>query len=345
MKKILFIFLMAVVFAFSANAQQWVRFSSSESNTPEMNLQTSHANEVTFTVAIPGIYTIDTVVKGIAFTRLVLPGGGAINPAGHPELPVLTYRIAIPDCDAVDVGYQIHSKQTMPSCWVYPVPEMVPDKNGILTEQFAFEPATYAQTLSPEPAATITSSGALRAQKYVEVTFSPIVFCPVTRQLSVFDQIEITLAITHPYGDLRQNVGIFNKVAANAFINYEDNGISALVNDKAFEKPGFTRGNVQWISITDTAEAAQIVADYLIITVPEFFSPQNADLQHLAEHRAFYNGYDVAIVNVADIFDNNVGFFFEGQLKYPIDTTYREEQRMRTFIRRVFEGKNATHEG
>jgi len=92
MKKFIFFFLV-VAFIFSANAQQWVQFSSSEPGAPEMNLQTSHAKEVTFTVTLPGIYTLDTVVNSTAFTRLMLPGGGAINPAGHPELPVLTYRV------------------------------------------------------------------------------------------------------------------------------------------------------------------------------------------------------------------------------------------------------------
>jgi hypothetical protein len=105
---------------------------------------------------------------------------------------------------------------------------------------------------------------------------------------------------------------------------------------------GFKRGIVDWIDITDTAQAATIVADYLIITVPEFFSPQNADLQRLADHRASYNGYDVAIVNAADIFSDAVGFYYEGNSVNPNEPDkYKLEQRLRTFIRRVFEGKNA----
>jgi len=289
---------------------------------PENNLL-ENARTVSFTITIPGIYTLDTVVNSIAFTRLMIPGGGAINPVGHPELPVLTYRVAIPDCDEVEVAYQIHSKQTMPSCWVYPVPEMVLDGNGNLVEQFAFNPSAYAQPCLSEPEAIISSSGSLRSQRYVEVTFSPIEFCPVSRQLSVIDQIEITLTFAQPYGDLRQNVGIFNKVAASAFINYEDNGISAVINDKAFEKPGFTRGNVQWITLSDTSQAKNIVADYLIICANQFFNPHNADLQRLAEHRAFYNGFDVAIVNVDNIL--SLPFFFEGQLDLPPTLDYIKE--------------------
>ena len=116
MKKFI-IFFLAVAFAFSANAQRWVNFASSEPKAPELNLL-ENARTVTFSVTLPGIYTQDTVVNGIAFTRLILPGGGAVNSAGSPELPVLTYRVAIPNCDKVEVVYRIDSKQTLPSCWV-----------------------------------------------------------------------------------------------------------------------------------------------------------------------------------------------------------------------------------
>ena len=336
MKKLFFILLTGFL-TFFANAQQWVNFSSSESKAPELNLLTSNAHTVNFEITIPGLYTIDTVVNQVAFTRLILPNGGTVNSAGSPEIPVLKYQIAIPHCDGVEVAYNIGSRQSMISCWVYPVPEIVSDGNGNPVEQFAFDVVAYSQPRSSEPTAIISSSGALRAQRYVEVAFFPVEFCPVTRQLSVIDQIEIALTFTNPQGELRQNTGIFNKVAANTFINYDDNGISAIVNDKAFEKTNFTQGNVQWVTLTDTAMASQIVCDYLIITVQKFFSPQNIDLQRLAEHRAFYNGFDVTILNVNNIL--SLPFYYEGNPD-PLGNPdkYIKEQKMRTFIRRVYEG-------
>jgi tetratricopeptide (TPR) repeat protein len=341
MKKLLIIFLLAGACISSALSQQWVNFSSSQPKAPELNLITSNAQEVTFEITIPGIYAQDTVVGGTAFNRLNLPGGCAINPIGYPELSVLSYKVAIPSCEDVVVAFQINSTQTMPSCWVYPMPEMVLDGNGMLVEQFAFEPTAYAQLRTIEPAAIISSSGALREQRYVEVTFLPVEFCPVTRQLSVIDKIEVNLTFTNPQGELRQNTGIFNKVAASAFINYADDGKSALTNDKAFEKEGFTPGNVQWITLTDTAQAVTIPGDYLIITHSLFFNSQNSDIQRLAEHRAFYNGFDVSIVNVDHIWA--LPFYYEGTFEDPSDPEYIKEQKLRTFIRRVFEGQNASN--
>ena len=345
MKKILFIFFLAVVFLFPAHAQQWVNFSSSQPNAPEHHLLNSNAQSVSFSVTVPGIYTLDTVVNGTAFTRLGLPKGATINPVGHPEIHALKYQIAIPNCDDIEVAYRIDSRQTLAPCWVYPVPEMVLDANGNSTEQFAFEPDAYTQPRNIEPAVIISSSGALRAQRYVEIMVQPIEFCPFTRQLSVIDQIEITLTFTNPQGDLRQNVGIFNKVAAKSFINYECDGMSAMINDKAFLKEGATPGQVKWITLTNPAQADTIVADYLIICAGQFIPPSprpqtpHPQVIRLAEHRAYYNGFDVAIVNVEHIL--SLPFEYEG---YP-NTEYIKEQKLRTFIRRVYEGANAQNTG
>jgi len=342
MKKITFFIIVLVVNSTALLSQNWVNFSSSVPSTPEVNLLISNTNTVTFEITIPGIYTQDTVVNGMAFTRLILPSGEAVNPTGSPEIPVLKYQVAIPNCDGVEVEYQIDSKQNMNSCWVYPVPEIILNGDSMLVEQFAFNPTAYTLPRSNDPTATISSSGSLRSQKYVEVIINPVEFCPVTRQLSIIDKIVVTLLTNNPQGEIRQNVGIFNKVAATAFINYEDNGISALVNDKAFEKKEFIPGNVQWINLTDTAMASQIACDYLIITDSTFFKPlnSNSQLARLANHRAYYNGFDVAIVNVEKILSLN--FYYEDTNIPPI---YMKEQKIRTFIRRVYEGKNAQHTG
>jgi len=340
MKKLFIIFLMAVAFAFSANAQQWVGFTTSTPGFPEVNLLTSNAQSVSFEVTIPGIYTLDTVVGRTAFKRLFFPKGNAVNSAGFPELPVLKYQVAIPECDAVVTGYNVLSTQTMPSCWVYPKPEMVLNSNRMFVEQFTFNPSAYTIPRANDPAAIISSSGALRSQKYTEVTVYPIEFCPVTRQLSVIDKIEVTLTFTNPQGNLRQNLGTFNSVATTAFINYEDDGTSAVINDKAFLKPNFTRGNVQWITLNDTAQAKNIIADYLIICAEPFFTSQNVDIQRLTNHRATYNGYDVAIVNVENIL--SLPFKYEGNPDPLGDPDkFKTEQKLRMFIRRVYEGKNA----
>ena len=355
MKRFVTTLLLAVLFVPITNAQQWVSFSNNDLYTPELNLLSSNTQTVSFTVTIPGIYKLDTLVNGTAFTRLMLPEGASVNFAGAPEIPVLTYRIATPKCSDISIVSNIISQQSLSSCLIYPVPQFFFEQNqegfDVPVEQFSFDTTAYAQLrYDDEPVAIISSSGTFRVQQYVEVTICPVVYCPVTQQLSIIDEVEITLTFANSQGALRQNVGIFNKVATNAFINYEDDGISTLINDKAFTKANFTPGTVQWVTLTDTAQACQIVADYLIITDSTFFKPNNSSsqLNRLAYHRAYYNGFDVAILNVEEIISDDLGFYFEGNtitLQHPSPDACKKEQRIRTCIRRIYEGSNAQHTG
>jgi len=352
MKKVFTILFFVTAFIFNSNAQQWVSFSRNEPSVPNLNLLTSNTQTVSFDLTIPGIYKLDTLANSSAFTRLILPGSVTINSAGAPEIPVLLYNIAIPECSGVNITYNIISQQNMPSCLLYPVPQMVvevnPDGFEEAVEQFTFDPTAYALPRSGnEPVAAIYSSGTFRAQRYVEVMICPVVYCPVTQQLSVIDEIEITLTFINPKGVLRQNVGIFNKVATNAFINYEDDGISAAINDKAFEKTGFTQGNVQYKKINTPTDVLNITADYLIICANAFYPSggiPHSEVLRLANHRAFYNGFDVMILNVEDILSDAVGFYYEEQDSVP-PHLHKKEQRMRTCIRTIYETGIAHHTG
>jgi hypothetical protein len=343
-KKILIFLFLAGVFYFFAHAQQWISFSSLVPSAPEVNLLTSNTQTVSFEVTIPGIYRLDTIVNGITFSRLYLSDGYAINPVGYPEIPVISFKIAIPHCDNVEVETTIKSQQNMTFRWVYPVPETVKEQNEqgnpVLVEYFNFNANAYTQPRSPEPVSVVSSHGALRKQHYVEITIAPIVFCPVTQQLSVIDKVEVILDFKNPLGKLQQDVGIFNKPATSAFINYTDDGVSASLYDKAFEKERFTPGSVTWRTITHHNQAKYIEADYVIICAPAFFEPNNPDseLLRFAEYRAWYNGFDVVILNVEHILSDAVGFPYEGTPLNPNNTTFKKEQRIRTCIRYIYEG-------
>ena len=72
-RKITFLML-ACLISMSIKAQQWVSFSSTAGQSaPAVNVLSSTAQSVSFEVIIPGIYTLDTIVNGVSFTRLILP--------------------------------------------------------------------------------------------------------------------------------------------------------------------------------------------------------------------------------------------------------------------------------
>ena len=140
-----------------------------------MNLITSNAQTVTFEVAIPGIYRMDTIVNGTTFRRLFLPNGAAVNPEGSPEIPVLKYRVAVPKCEGINVSCNVISQQNMTPCLLYPVPHIIFDSiTGAQSEQFVFDSVAYAQPRLNESISIITADGALREQNYVEVMVKPV---------------------------------------------------------------------------------------------------------------------------------------------------------------------------
>jgi len=343
MKKLFIFFLFAGVFTLSAFAQNWVTLTRTEPAAPEITLTRSDNHQVNFTMGVPGFFSTPITENGTHYQRISIQGYGTTGVTGEPEIPVITHRIAVPECSGIAYSVNITATQTLTGYTVYPVPNYQPNNEGALEEVFAINPSAYLQNaFTPGDNYAVTETGALRSQKFVTLNIHPVQFNPATGQLQVATEIEITLTFNKPVTDVNTNLGAFSKTAFLSFLNFPDNGNSFLKYDKAFEKPGFVPGKVNWITIEDPAQADTLLCDYLIITVPEFFNPQNADLQRLAEHRAYYNGYDVAIVNVADIFDDNVGFYYEDDNNPP---NFKDEQRIRTFIRQVYEGKNAHHMG
>jgi len=353
MKKIFIILFCAVAFVAMAQAQQWVGLTKNVPTEPEITVIRSNNQQVSFTVGVSGFYADPKTEGGIAYQRLAIPNCGVAGTTGEPEIPVIGKSIAVPVCSSISYSVTVTASQTLQGYRVYPVPTLQPDSAGMLQEVFTLNPSAYLQnSFTPNARYVIAETGALREQHYVTLEINPIRFNPATGQLEVVTQMEITLVFNNPTTAVNANTGIFNKVATSAFINYEDSGMSALVNDRAFEKSGFVPGTITWITLTDTAQACTIPADYVIITVPDFFTPNNpnSQLQRLAEHRAWYNGYDVAILNVADILSDVVGFYYEGipSNQNPNSIQWKNsklEQRLRTCIRRIYEGAHAQHTG
>ncbi len=324
-------------------AQDWVTFTKSNPEAPIINLIQSDNQQMEFTVEVCGMFKNDTTVEGEAFQRIEIPRAGKSMETGEPELPYIRQLIAIPECENVILTVNITGQTDFYNYNIYPAPDYVEvqDTSGgvYLQEVFFKNETVYAQnTYLPGINAEIISTGYLRGQKYAEVFLWPVQFNPVTQHIDVYTNYEISLNFINPTTDVNVNTGIFNNVVSNTMLNYVSSGIRASINDNVQGN-----GNVQWISLTDTAYACTIESDYLIICSQDFFQPNNPDSEvlRIANHRATYNGFDVAILNADNIISNELSFFYEGLLIG--DETYKNEQRIRTCISRIYEGANAQH--
>jgi len=341
MKKIFFFIIIILWHSTALWSQNWVELAGKEPTQPEITLTNSNSQQVTFTVRLFGFFSNQKTEAGIIYQRLSIPGYGVSGAVGKPEIPVIKQCIAIPECSNISCSVQIMASDSLSNYFVYPVPNLQ-FINNVWKEIFTIDSSAYqTNTYFPAKYYSVSEKGLMRNQRFVVLDIYPIQFNPATKKLQVVTEMEVTLTFDNPTTDVNVNVGIFNNVATHTFLNFHDQGISASTNDKAFEKKNFTRGSVQWITLTDTAQAKNIVADYVIICASSFFSSHCSEVQRIAEHRAYYNGFDVVILNEWNITSNGLGFYYEGESIG--DDKFKKEQRIRTCIRRIYEGKNAVH--
>lgn len=337
MKRTILLTAFYCLFGSMATAQDWVSFTRSTPQAPVINLTQSSNQQVSFTVEVCGMFKNDTSEGGDTYQRIHIPGAGRKNEIGEPELPFIRQLIAIPECDSVSLAVNITGQTNYNNYNIYPAPDFMevqnPDSTVYMQEVFAFDSLAYSQNnYIPGQNAEIISTGYLRDQKFAEVLIYPINFNPATNHINVMTNYSLTLDFYNPSTAVNINTGIFNNVVSCNLLNYTSSGIKASVNDNLQGN-----GNVQWITLTDTSDADNIIADYLIIVAHPFFEPSNpaSEVLRIANHRATYNGFDVAILDANEIY-LELDFEFE-------NPDFEYEQKIRSCIHRVYEGANAEH--
>lgn len=326
MKKqvLFFTFLTIVVFS---QSQDWVEFSPSESTNVTYDVIISTDSHVEFDISIPGMYStnIDT------FNRVMIKEHFRTDSVGYPEMPVLSFIVAIPACSDVQLQLNLLDSTKFSNFNIYPAPELIADttESGAiaLLEQFAYDTATYqSNTWLPMVAAEVVDKGAIRAQHVVRVLFYPLRFNPVNKEIWAYSKAKVTLTFTNPTSTIHQETGIFNEVIGNTLINYTSNGLNASVNlaksDPPLDCEDFWVTSLLNQQIDDPC-------DYLIIAPYELF--ENDDLCALANHRTTFNGFDVKIVTT-DVIENDILPAYDDL-----------EEKIFTLIKNTYHSENAAH--
>jgi hypothetical protein len=98
MKKIYFIFLVLFVVNINLRSEEWISFDNSDNITPENIVIQSNNSFVEFEVTIPGMNSNDVN----SFQRVSIPEHTKTDSIGNPEVPIISFLIAIPECDNVN---------------------------------------------------------------------------------------------------------------------------------------------------------------------------------------------------------------------------------------------------
>ena len=222
-------------------------------------------------------------------------------------MPIVSFLVAIPDCDSVNLQIELLDSTQYTVYNIYPAPELVPDtiEGGAvaLVEQFAYNRTAYkTDAMFPGNIGEAIDKGAIRAQHVVRVVLYPVQFNPVKDIIKASSNFQIILTFSNPNGSINKDVGIFNEVVGNTLINYNSNGLNASVSCGAgLDNAGYWK----WASNFPN-DAIMDTCDYLLITDEYFFNEQAAKvyIDSLAKHRAEFNGFDVVMVKMIDIEDS-----------------------------------------
>ena len=132
-----------LIISFTVNSQDWIEFKASESTKPNYELLKSTDTIVEFEIIVPGMF--ETVID--TFNRVQIKEHSKMDSVGFPELPIISYLVAIPTCDSVILNIELLDSIKYTNMNIYPAPELVPDTTAggaiALVEQFAYNRTAY----------------------------------------------------------------------------------------------------------------------------------------------------------------------------------------------------------
>ncbi len=193
------VLLVLLVFSF-ASAREWVPFREGQvAEEVATRIVSTDISTTVIEVEIPGMI-VEPALKGFpGAVDLAIPGARSLSNPGMPDLPVLSYLVAIPAYGSVELevvaleervleGYDVAAARPFAFEGREQI-EAVPDASVYATD--AFYPADVA---------TVGEPGIFRDLRLVSVRVNPIRYNPVTRTLSVVERLELRLNSTSEQG-------------------------------------------------------------------------------------------------------------------------------------------------
>ncbi len=306
--------------------QEYIEFKPSDNTDVKCNVLTSENTIVEFEVTLPGIFSNEVD----SFSRVEVNGHTRMKTTGSPELPVLSFLVAIPVCNDVNVTVELLDSIRIDNINIYPAPEIVEDSteagSKYLREEFYYDETVYGNnSFFPGILAETVNKGAVREQHCVRIFLYPIQFNPIMQQITAYSKMKVGLTFTNPSDLVNENVGIFNEMVGNTMVNYVSNGLNASVSCGAGQG---THTDDYWVTSIDPPNyCIEDPCDYLIIAPEEFYTNTDAReaINSLAMHRESFNGFDVKIITTSVIADDMPqGYELFEQIKMLIQNTYND---------------------
>jgi len=179
-----------------AGARDWVPFVETPGSTEAVaRVASTDARSTLIEIEVPGMHVERT--EGVA--DLTIPGAVKMQTEGLPNLPVLSYFVAIPDRGGVELEVVSASERVLRG---YDVAAAAPFAvQGREPVEAVRDSRLYAtDALFPSAIAEIGEPGIMRDLRLVQVRVYPVRYNPVTGTLVAVDRIQIRLNYTDGEG-------------------------------------------------------------------------------------------------------------------------------------------------
>ncbi|MFC1704534.1 C25 family cysteine peptidase [Candidatus Omnitrophota bacterium] len=258
-----------------------------------------------------------------------------LTDTGKPKLPVTSYKVAVPS-DAYDIQIEIVDtieKERHIPFHIYPVEELISKKDqatGIeyIDNIFTMDSNFYTASADyySENQVMLTESANIRGFRYVVIQVSHLQYRPSDKTLKTAQEINIKVS-WETRGEataLRMSESFRGIIKGMDMLNYSSQEVEPVQQS--------ARSAGQVIYPEDLSDVSN-QATYLIITADRFYASTN--LNNLAQHRANYSGFNVAVVQTSDIY-TAVGSTIP---LYPelLDANNEFDLKIKTFIKYVLE--------
>jgi hypothetical protein len=206
-----------------------------DTSSPDEGLQLieSDAESVIVEMIAPSFQIDESWLDGELYHLVSVPGCGATDDVGKPQLPVWATLLGVPQA----AEYSLHvievERETLPGRYnVYAVPRPVLERDAEgnplqISYESARDETTYSSnTFYPTEVVEAGSSAFIRDQRVVRLRFFPFQYDPVSGELIHYGRIRVELRFAYP-GGRAQLLGAwaeddsFQEVFQNALLNYE----------------------------------------------------------------------------------------------------------------------------
>ncbi len=206
MKRISLILVIALFISAFGYADEWVNFNDRGESSPIYEVTNSTSSFVEFELEIPGMNSKDIDI----YNRVYIPEHTKMDSIGFPEVPVVSYLIAIPECDGVNLNITLLDSTVIDNMNIYPAPELVEVQNGDITyleEQFTINSAFYnSDEYFPGYMGELVEKGAVRAQHCIRVKIYPVQFNPVQQQITAYSRQNVKMTFDNAIGSVNNDV-------------------------------------------------------------------------------------------------------------------------------------------